>query len=132
MTRRADIALADTAIVGCLNDLTIERARHEVQLRDGSLHCMHRVQRHGGRSRYLRALQLMDGHTVAVFDLCRLSRALVAEIPRHFERDIPGLIAYTLRGLYPRGLVLRQEVFATALAIGVPTLACDIALEHAA
>lgn len=113
-------SLADTRILGTLGRYAIEAAKHEVDLRDGSLHAFHHVRDAADpspRSRHLRALRLPDDHWYIV-DLRDLAPPLGAELGPCPERDRPGLVKFTLRPLYPRGTDLRAKVRAAWKACG--------------
>lgn len=115
-----NIILSDARILGQVGPYGIRAGMHEVDLRDGSLHRLHLVQHKGERSPLLRALQLADGHTYMVFDLSCLAHQLRGEIPQYLERDVPGLVKYTLRGLYANGQLLRLAIAQCCEVMGMP------------
>ncbi len=112
----------DTAVLGALG-LTraylVERAMHEVQLKDGTLHAFHHVRLHGLRDRYLRALRYSP-QVFVVVDLRDLAPALGPEIPGYLERDVPGLVKYTLRPIYATKAELHEAASSGALGVGTP------------
>lgn len=115
-----NIILNDARVIGTLGPYGVRAGMHEVHLRDDSLHRLHLVQHKGERSMHLCALQLADGQTYSVFDLRDLAPGLHAEIPTYLERDVPGLVKYTLRGLYPTGQLLRAAIAAQCSVTGIP------------
>ncbi len=106
--------------VGPAARYTVEQNMHEVQLKDGSLHRFHFVRAAGTRDQWLRAVRLSDAATFAVIDLRKLSHALAAELPGYVERDVPGLVKYTLRPLFPDAAHLLANVVHHAQALGRP------------
>ena len=130
------IALADLSIIGTLGmpreRYGVRTSMHEVMLADGSLHRMHAVLDLGVPAQYLRALQLSDGATYAVFDLRHLSRALGADLCTCAARDMPGIVTYTLRPLFPNAKALRVAVVGYSHALGIPTPRSQAALGAAA
>lgn len=113
----------DHGLVGMLARFGVERGMHELMLPDGTLHRLHFVREHGLRDRYLRALRLADEKSFTVFDLRHLSRSLGSEIPGYLERDVPGLVKYTLRPLFPNAQAFIVAVAGFCLAKGKPAIA---------
>lgn len=110
----------DTRILGTIGRFAIETAKHEVDLRDGSLHAFRFVrdpQDPEPRSRYLRAIEMPDGMT-AVFDLRLLARSLATDLPGYTERDRHGLIKYTLRPLYATASSLYLGIRSNWIVVG--------------
>lgn len=112
--------LADARILGTIGRYAIEAAKHEIDLRDGSLHAFHRV-RDGAdpalRSQHLRALLLPDDHWYVV-DLRDLAPTLGAGLGACPEGEQPRLVKATLRPLYRRGADLRAAVLGAWRAYG--------------
>lgn len=93
---------------------------HEVPLRDGTVQRLVQLHERGTPSPHLRALAL-PGHTrLQVFDVRRLARTLAAELPAAPARDVPGLVHYTLRGIYPTASALHQAVAEVCELAAVP------------
>lgn len=111
---------SDARIIGTLHGFTVEQAKHEVDLHDGSINAFHFVidpRDPEPRSRWLRALALPDG-TTAIFDLRRIARSLATDLPGYTFRDQPGLIKYTLRPLYATAAALHAAVRDGWIAVG--------------
>jgi hypothetical protein len=115
-----NIQLEDVRVIGTLGPYAVEAAHHEVDMRYHSLHRMHFVRQRGFRSKCLRALQLEDRRTYLVFDLCALASTLRADLPLCAERDVPGLVKFTLRGMHPTGAALRHAIAVDLMVCGVP------------
>ena len=112
--------LADTRIIGTIGGFAIESAKHEVDLRDGTLQTFRFVRDPRDpepRSRYLRALQMRNGMS-AIVDLRRLAHTLATDLPGYTERDRPGLIKYTLRPLYATEALLHLAVQDNWIVVG--------------
>jgi hypothetical protein len=118
------IQLADMSIIGTVyrspHAFGIRTSKHEVQLKDGSLHEFHGVIERGIPSQFLRAMLLSDHESYCVFDLRHLSRQLGADLCTCATRDMPGLVNFTLRSLFPSGHDLRIRITAYSHCIGVP------------
>ena len=115
-----NILLADVRIIGTLGQYAIEAGKHEVDLRDGSIHTLHFVRDAAegrARSLHLRAVRLPDEHWYVV-DLRDLASTLGAELGMYLDRDQPGLIKYTLRPLYMRAAELIAKVLLNWKACG--------------
>lgn len=96
--------LTDTRIIARQSaaggTLEVLAQRHEIMFRDGSAVVLHPVQARGRPMLTLRALQRPDG-SLQLVDLARLVRRLDGELRTSPPRDIPGLVFYTLREVYP-------------------------------
>ena len=114
-----NILLADARILGTLGRYGIEAGMHEVDLKDGSLHRLHFVREGSARSPYLRALQA-EGGTFYVFDLRDIAPALGGDISGYLERDVPGLVKYTLRPRFATGPELRTAIHFASQVNGLP------------
>lgn len=108
---------------------------HQVELRDGSQHRLIQLQHAGAPSPYLRALAQPGSKRLQVFDLRRLARSLAADIPPSPARDLPGLVMYTLRAIYPNAMALQRavaevcELSAEPVAIAPPIALAEEALS---
>jgi hypothetical protein len=89
------------------------------------------VRCYGLRERYLRAMAVTmptrrrgggfeRADAFVVFDLRRLARELGPDIPGYLDRDVPGLVKYTLRAKFGDGLELVEAIRDAALAFGRP------------
>lgn len=98
--------LTDTRIIArqsaAAGALEVLAQRHEIMFGDGMAVVLHPVQAHGRPLLNLRALQRPDG-SLQLVDLARLVPQLDGELRTTPARDIPGLVFYTLREVYPRG-----------------------------
>lgn len=83
---------------------------HPVNLRDGSTHRLVQLHDGGTPSPHLRALVVPGSKRLQVFDVRRLARTLAAELPAAPARDVPGLVLFTLRGIYPTAAALQRAV----------------------
>lgn len=75
--------------------------RHEVMLMDCQSVWMHHCMAHGMPMLDHRALQAPDGRLLLV-PLDRLAKGLELAVRQSPVRDVPGVILYTLRGLYAK------------------------------
>jgi len=115
-----NLPLIDARIIGRIGPYTVALGMHEVQLRDGSLHRLHRIQRQGGGvDTFLRAVRLYD-NTFSVFDVCKLAPSLAIEIPQAIDRDVPGTIGLTFRATFATSYELRRAVSHAAALTGDP------------
>ena len=123
------INLADARIIGtltgtrglCGHRYTIRQTVHEVQLRDGTLHRLHPVSNGTYPSRSLRALEHDDGRTYTVFDLADIDPRIDTDLCTCAERDVAGLVAFSLRAIYPNTLALRRAISGLTRGSGIPT-----------
>lgn len=101
----------DTTPLHTIGAYLVLAERHEVQFRDGSTVGLHLVHHHGHPALFLRCFVHDDLHAL-VFDLRSSASALAAEMLLQHERDIPGLVMFTLRGKY----ATKAEFAAAAMA----------------
>lgn len=104
--------LYDHRVIHRHGDYAVLGQRHEVMFADGQAVGLHPVQLRGVPQMFLRCLVHDELHCI-VFDLRDLVPALDAELRATHERDVPGLVFYTLRGAFStaaafRGRVLRK------------------------
>lgn len=123
--------ISGARIVGALGPYLVEAAHHELDLRDHSLHRLHHVRHRGLRSKCLRALQLEDKRTYSVFDITALATPLREDLCGTADRDVPGLVKFTLRGIYPTGHAMRRVVSEIVDICGVPEALAEPAARHA-
>lgn len=90
--------------------------RHEVMLMDCQPLWMHHCMAHGLPLHDQRALQAPDGRLLLV-QLDRLAKGLELAVRQSPVRDVPGVILYTLRGLYPK----RDTLLAVATRVATGT-----------
>lgn len=91
--------LIDTTVLHTIGAYTVLAEHNQVLFRDGSTIGLHLVHHHGHPAMFLRAFVHDDLHAL-VFDLRSSARALAAEMLLLHERDIPGLVLFTLRAKY--------------------------------
>lgn len=94
--------LIDNTVIARSGSRQILRQRAEVLWKDGTSVQLHTVWVHGFRNLFERALDLGSGR-FALFELPRVVSSLDAEMRGTADRDIQGVVFYTLR-----------EVFSTA------------------
>jgi hypothetical protein len=88
--------LADTQIItAATSTLQVTSQRFEIMFKDGTALGLHRVWQNGAPVTLLRALR--QGSMLIVFDLAKIVPALGEELPKCPERDVSGLVFYTLR-----------------------------------
>lgn len=90
----------------------VTEAAQSVLMRDGSTVLLHRVYSHGFPQNTLRAARFADAFVV--FDVRDAAPSLADDLPRTHERDVPGLIFYTLRGQYRNADELHARVLKRA------------------
>lgn len=105
--------LIDTRIIArqsaAAGALEVLAQRHEIMFRDGTAVQLHPVHAHGLPMLTLRALEA-PGAKLQLVDLARLVRRLDAELRTTQDRDIPGLVFYTLRQVYPSASLFVADV----------------------
>lgn len=105
--------LTDTRIIArqsaAAGAMEVLAQRHEIMFRDGTAVVLHPVQAHGLPMLTLRALQRPDG-SLQLVDLARLVRRLDGELRTTPPRDIPGLVFFTLREVYPGATLFVADV----------------------
>jgi len=82
-----------------VGSFTVLQELDTVLFRDDSTISLHQVLHDGIVSRHLRAFLLDEVHAI-VIDVRDLVRSLRAELPLALDRDLPGLICWTLRMHY--------------------------------
>jgi hypothetical protein len=106
----------------------IAAQRYEIMFKDGTSIGLHQVWVNGAPVRLLRALR--QGDLFLVFDLGKLSPQLARELPPSPDRDVVGMIFFTLRQGFKTAndcvqaihAVHRKAVPADAMLTQLPTL----------
>lgn len=106
------------ATVGCYTVIE-ERQRIELRHQVGWFD-LHEVTQNGHDSMFLRAVCLTPD-TLVVFDLRQICPGL-NEIRHHHPHDVPGLVLYTLRGMFSSVPQALAAIAAKAVAWGRPEL----------
>ena len=91
--------LQDTRVIAHAPPYTVHAQRCEVMFRCGQAIGLHPVAVDGCMQLFLRALH-HEGLCWVVFDLRHLATEIELDLRRLQPRDHPGLVFYTLRGLY--------------------------------
>lgn len=91
--------LQDTRVIHRAGTLTVLAQRHEVMFHDGLAIGLHPVADQGQLQVYLRAVHA-DGLRWVLFDLRHLGGELHDDLLRLQPRDHPGVVFFTLRGLF--------------------------------
>jgi hypothetical protein len=77
---------------------TVSPQRYQIMFADGSAIGLHQVFQNGAPVLMLRAVRF--GGLFIVFDLHHMHRELANELPGTPNRDVPGLVYYSLRARY--------------------------------
>jgi hypothetical protein len=101
--------LDDTRVIHQHGPHTVLAQCYNVAFRDGTSVGLHPVVRAGVREVFLRAVRV-EGLQWLVFDLRHLSAAIEDDILQLQPRDTPGVVLYTLRGLYPSAKAFHAAV----------------------
>lgn len=98
----------------------VTEAAQSVLMRDGSTVLLHRVYSHGFPQNTLRAARFAEAFVV--FDVRDAAPSLADDLPRTHDRDVGGLIFYTLRGQFRNADELHARILKRAKAFGrLPT-----------
>jgi hypothetical protein len=108
-------ASQQTGLPGRYGRIEVFAQRHELLLRDGAIFHLHTVLASGVTARLLRAI--VDGPTMVLIDLEKLSPGIDAELARATQLDRVGHVFYALRQAYPTGQSLRQQLHQHALHV---------------
>ncbi len=108
-TTAIDIFL-DTRVLARAGRFEALAERQTIRLRNDDSITIHLVREHGHDAMFLRALDIGNTRLV-VFDLRNVCPSL-REIVDHHPHDVPGVIKFTLRGVFHSA----AEVMASALA----------------
>jgi len=106
--------LPDTRAIAHSDRYTVQAQRCEVMFRDGSAIGLHPVAVDGYLHHFLRATR-HEGLAWVIFDVRHLASEIELDMKRLEARDHPGLVFYTLRGLYHAGDAFRTALLAKAL-----------------
>lgn len=105
--------LADTRIIArqsaAAGALEVLAQRQEIMFRDGTTVQLHPVHARGLPMLTLRALETPGGH-LQLIDLARLVRQLDADLRCTQQRDVPGVVFFTLRQAYACAAAFRADV----------------------
>lgn len=96
----------------------------EVMWPDGTAIALHPVQENGIDSLFLRAVIAPNGLRI-VFDLRRICPVLDADLRRTHERDVPGVVFYTLRHHLGTAAELVMQASLHAAAVWLPQPAAE-------
>lgn len=117
--------LIDTRIIArqsaAAGAMEVLAERHEVIFGDGLAVQLHPVQAHELPMLTLRAMETPNG-SLQLIDLVKLVRSLDAEMRTTQAIDIPGLVFYTLRGVFKTGAQFLAAVERNACGTWWPVL----------
>ena len=102
------------------NEFVVQHDLHIFELRDGSSHRHYFVAIRGERQRWLRAVTDSRGTHFAIFDLREVCPQLALDLPHSHERDVPGLVKFSLRMVWAYGADLNESIARHCLAYGAP------------
>lgn len=123
--------LIDSTVLHTIGAYTVFAEHNQVLFKDGSTIGLHLVHHHGHPAMFLRAFVHDDLHAL-VFDLRASARALAAEMLLLHERDIPGLVLFTLRAKYEGKAEFAAAAMANLIAaklLDMPTRQQQIAFS---
>lgn len=98
----------------------VQGQRFEILFGDGSTIGLHPVLRDGSQQMFLRALR-HGACSLIVFDLRDVCKELDAEIRKTHERDVPGLVFYTLRQKFCSAAACSASMMALPIDLLVDT-----------
>lgn len=107
--------LDDTRVVHTHGSMSVLAQCYTVPFHDGTSVGLHAVARAGVREVFLRAVRV-EGLQWVVFDLRHISAQIEDDILQLQPRDTPGVVLYTLRGLYPSAKAFHASVATRCIA----------------
>lgn len=112
--------LTERRIIGRVGKYQIAGAVREVQLRDGSIIRLQVVHENGLQSPFIHAVHMGTGNSLYVFDARKFAMNLSADMPSTHARDVPGLITFSMRAVFPNAEAFRRAIAGEHLVCGAP------------